>query len=53
MKSCCRLAAVLLAAATLMPLTAAAQAFPAKPVRIIVPYPPGGALDVTARSIAN
>jgi tripartite-type tricarboxylate transporter receptor subunit TctC len=53
MKSRNRLAAVLLAAAALMPLAAAAQSYPSKPVRIIVPYPPGGALDVTARSIAN
>ena len=53
MKPCYRLAAVLLAAAALMPITAAAQSFPAKPIHIIVPYPPGGALDVTARSIAN
>lgn len=53
MKPCYRLAAVLLAAAALMPITAAAQSFPTKPIHIIVPYPPGGALDVTARSIAN
>ena len=32
---------------------AAAQEFPAKPVRLIVPFPPGGAVDILARSISN
>lgn len=31
---------------------AAAQAFPTKPIHIVVPYPPGGSLDVTTRPIA-
>ena len=35
------------------PLTAAAQAWPAKPVRIVVAYPPGGGIDVMARQIAE
>ncbi|MBT9456794.1 MAG: tripartite tricarboxylate transporter substrate binding protein [Burkholderiaceae bacterium] len=30
-----------------------AQAWPAKPIKIIVPYPPGGFTDVTARLIAQ
>ena len=29
-----------------------AQAWPSKPVKIIVPYPPGGAVDVVTRKIA-
>jgi tripartite-type tricarboxylate transporter receptor subunit TctC len=33
--------------------TAAAQEYPTKPVRILVPYPPGGASDVTARILAD
>jgi tripartite-type tricarboxylate transporter receptor subunit TctC len=30
-----------------------AQGFPAKPLRVIVPYPPGGGADITARPIAQ
>ena len=32
---------------------AAAQAWPAKPVRVVVAYPPGGGIDVMARQIAE
>jgi tripartite-type tricarboxylate transporter receptor subunit TctC len=31
----------------------AAQDYPTRPVRILVPYPPGGASDVTARVLAD
>ena len=33
--------------------TALAQAWPAKPVRIVVAYPPGGGIDVLARQIGE
>ncbi len=32
---------------------AAAQTFPSKPIRLIVPYPPGGGTDTAARPIAQ
>jgi len=34
-------------------LTAVAQAFPSQPIRLIVPYNPGGGTDVTARILAE
>ncbi len=34
-------------------LAAQAQSWPSKPVRMIVPYPPGGSTDVTARALAD
>jgi tripartite-type tricarboxylate transporter receptor subunit TctC len=33
--------------------TAHAQAYPAKPVRLIIPFPPGGSNDVVGRVVAT
>jgi len=41
-----------LAALAALP-SAQAQAWPTKPIKIIVPYPPGGFTDITARLIAQ
>jgi len=42
----------LLAAALLASAPASAQSWPAKPVRFIVPFPPGGSTDVLGRIVA-
>ena len=34
-------------------LCASAQSFPSRPVTIVVPYPPGGLIDLVARTIQN
>ena len=44
---------VLALAVSLCALAAHAQSWPSKPVRLIVPYPPGGSTDVTARTLAE
>lgn len=38
--------------ATSLPGIAAAQDYPSKPIKLIIPYPPGGATDVIGRIVA-
>ena len=40
-------------AATLMPISALAQDWPSKPIKLVVPYAAGGPIDVTARALAE
>ncbi len=47
------LAASFLSACLMLPAFALAQAYPDKPVRVIVVFPPGGSNDVTARIVFN
>ncbi|HEX2011330.1 MAG TPA: tripartite tricarboxylate transporter substrate binding protein [Roseateles sp.] len=47
------LAAAALALPALLPTAALAQAWPTKPLRIVVPYTPGGTSDIIARAISQ
>ena len=40
-------------ACTLAPAWAQGQAYPNKPVRVIIPFPPGGTLDFIGRTLAQ
>lgn len=46
------LAAACAVAACALSAPAPAQTFPSKPLRLVVPYPPGGPSDTTARAVA-
>ena len=48
----CTVALLASLAATLAPAPVRAQAWPAKPIKLVVPYPPGGNVDVAARIVA-
>ena len=48
-----RLAMILTALLALTTTAASAETWPARPVRLIVPYPPGGSNDIVGRMIAQ
>ena len=47
------LAATLGAVLALVPLAAAAQDYPARPIRLLIPFPPGGGTDFVSRVVAS
>ena len=53
MHSTLKMALAVLALSLAIPVSAPAQQFPTKPVRIIVPFPAAGAVDATTRILAE
>jgi tripartite-type tricarboxylate transporter receptor subunit TctC len=51
MKLCCRIALPIVLAALFIPSLVFAQAYPSKPVRVVIVFPPGGSNDVVGRLV--
>ena len=45
--------ATLLAAMVALPLAAVAQMYPSKPVKVVIPYPPGSTPDIVGRTLSG
>lgn len=53
MKALCRCMLAFAAGIVAISAATAATPYPAKPIRVIVPFPPGGGTDVIAREVTN